>query len=277
MSDSEIKPGDNRLRGIDPEKLLVLEIDEIHPMLEVQYPDLPKRAEELLAKAIEWATKHKRDGVIVILNDAEMNHASDVYKQLLGFAGDTGEVEETRKKVKLKPFQAAQSIDAWFKNKRERLVGAMGVIDAAQNARANKVRADEQAQRARIAREADELAQKLIADAKKADAPDIALDIAMEAESIAEEARAAAGAPSVDLTRTRSTMGVTTSQSEKWDYTVTSIRELCAAVAAGKVSDTFVVAGDAAIRLAIKGRGGTRTIPGLEIFPDYRMNRRGAK
>ena len=32
------KLGDNRLKAIDPLKLLVVEIDEIAPLLEMQYP-----------------------------------------------------------------------------------------------------------------------------------------------------------------------------------------------------------------------------------------------
>jgi hypothetical protein len=273
----EVKPGDNRLKGIDPEKLLVIEVDEIHPLLDTQYPELVKRGDELLEKAVEWATKHKREIGIVILDDAEMNHASDLYAQLRTYAGETGEVEETRKKVKLRPYQATQSIDAWFKTRRERLVGAMAVIDRAQNARADKVRADEQAERLRIAREAELLAEKLKEEARQADAPDVAVDMAIEAEDIAEQAKVAAAAPAADLTRTRSTLGVTTSQSEKWDYRVTDIKKLCAAVVAGTAPETFVMPVDAAIKLAIKGPKGKREIPGLEIYPDYKINRRGAK
>lgn len=277
MTDDAVKPGDNRLKGLDPEKLLVIDVDEIHPMLDVQYPELAKRGDDLLAKAIEWATNHKREAGIVILDDAEMNHASDVYAQLRGYAGDTGEVEETRKKVKLLPYQATQSIDAWFKNKRERLVGAMAVIDKAQNARGEVVRKAEEAERLKKVHEAEAEAKRLLDAARKADAPAEVVDQAIEAEDKVEQAKTAAAAPVADLTRTRSTIGVTTSQSEKWDYSVTDLKKLCAAVVAGTAPETFVMACEAAIRLAIKGPKGKREIPGLNIFPEYKINRRGAK
>lgn len=273
----QIKPGDNRLKAIDPERLLVIDIEEIAPLLEVQYPDLPKRAIDLLERATEWAKAHHNGTTHVIADDADQNRASDLYTQLKSFAGETGEVEETRKKVKLQPFQATKAIDAWFKDLCDTLVGAMGTIDKAQNARANLKRQEEAAERARLARDAQEAAAKALEAASAANAPATVVEQAIEAEVAAAEAQAAAAAPSVDLTRTRSAIGVTTSQSERWDYRVTSIKELCAAVVAGTAPETFVMEADSAIKLAIKGKNGKREVPGIEIFPDYKINRRGAR
>lgn len=273
----EMKPGDNRLRGIDPEKLLLVELDEIAPLLEVQYPSLPLRAEELLAKAVEWAKEHHNGTTHVITDDADQNSASDLYRMLLSFAGDSGEVEETRDKVSKPVFRAKQAIDAWFKTQRERLVGAMVVIDKAQNARADLKRREEAAERARLAKLAEETAAKALAAAQVANAPVDVVETAIEAEVAAAEAQAAAAAPAVDLTRTRSALGVTTSQSERWDYRVEDLKALCAAVVAGTAPITFIQVNDAAIKQAIKGKNGMRTVPGLEIFPDYKLNRRGAK
>jgi hypothetical protein len=273
-----VRPGDNRLKGIDPEKLLVLDVDELHPMLEVQYPDLPKRSEELLTNAMAWAQEHKVGSAIVIQDDAQMNRASDLYRQLLSFAGDAGEVEETRKKVKLQPFRATQSIDAWFKNLRERLVGAMGIIDKAQNARAEDVRKAARAELDRQAREAEQEAARLLEQARKVDAEAASaiLDRAVQAEEAAERAKTEATGPVTDLTRTRSALGVTTSQSETWTFSVVSMRDLCAAIAKGDVPVTFVQPADGAIKQAIRGRHGMRTVPGLEITPEHKINRRGA-
>lgn len=281
MTDEEDRPasagpGHNRLKALDPEKLLLVEIEEIAPLLGVQYPALVNRRAELLDTALAWAAQQTKDGALVITSDAEMNRASDVYVQLATFAGDTGEAEETRKRVKLRPWQAIKAIDAWFANLRDVLTPHMAAITKAQNARAEVVRKQEEvARQAEIKRKQEE-AQALLEAARKADADEATVDAAIEAETAVELAKVAAAAPITDLTRTRSAMGTTTSQSENWTYKVTSIKDLCAAVVAGKASDTFVVPGDAAIRLAIRGKNGKRDIPGLEIYPEYKMNRRGA-
>lgn len=268
--------GHNRLKGIDPERLLVLDVEEISPLLDVQYPDLAKRGAELLEQAVAWATTHKRDGVLAILNDAEMNHASDLFSQLRTFAGTDGECEEARKKVKLKPFQATQAIDAWFKNHRERLVGAMDTITKAQNARLETVRRAAEAERLRKVQEAEEEAQRVLEAARAAPDDESKIDAAMEAESRVEQAKVEAAAPMQELTRTRSTMGVTTSGSEKWDFRLVSIKDLCRAVVAGTVPETFVTTNDPAVRLALKGKNGMRQCAGLEIYPETKINRRGA-
>jgi hypothetical protein len=274
MSDDP-KPGDNRLKAIDPERLLVLEVADIHPLLAVQYPALVKRSDELLNKAIEWASTHKVDGKITVADDAEMGRASELWKQLSDFAGDDGEADEVRKKVKLLPWKATQAIDSWFKGLRERLQGAMGVIHAAQMLRANQVREEERLKLLEEKRQADALALQALKEAQAKRTPE-AIDRAMKAEEEAAEAGTAAGQPVTDLTRTRSTMGVTTSQSEKWTFTLTNMRALCKAIADGDVPETFVKPDDSAINLALRGKNGRRTCPGLDIFPTYQLNRRGA-
>lgn len=276
MSDAP-PPGDNRLKALDPENLMVLTTDEIASLLDLQYAELTARSEELLEKALTWA-KGRRDeatGTIIITDDAQTNFASDLYKQLDGHAGKTGEVEETRKKVKLKPFEATKAIDAWFANLRDRLTKAMERIDTAQNAYSNKKRADE---RHRLQMEADVAAaeaQILLAAARKKSASEATIQKALEAEQAAEDARAASAQPAADLTRTRSAMGTTSSQQETWKFRVTDLRALLRAIAAMEQPVAYVQVNESLINAAIRGRNGIRDIPGLEIYPEYALRRRG--
>lgn len=278
MNDA-IEPGDNFLRGVDPEKLLKVEITDIDPMLTLQYGAIQSRGDELLAAAVQWAKEHAVPGQgHVIADDAEMTKASDLYAQLQTYASDKGEVEVTRKKVGEMPRLAVAAINAWFGNRRDRLLGAMATIDAAQKRRLNAVRAAEAAERAKIAREAEEHARKLADEARAAAeaTPDMIAE-AIAAEDQAEEAKAAAAAPMQDLTRTRSSMGVTTSGSETWTYELVDMMALAKAVSAGTVPVNFLMVNDAIARASIRPRNGMRSCAGLNIFPETKINRRSGR
>ena len=172
-------------------------------------------------------------------------------------------------------IQATKAIDAWFQNLRERLAKALTVIDKAQQDRLNAVREAERKRIAEDARIALEKAQALAEQARKDSTPAV-VEAAMEAEMDADAAAAQTETKATDLTRIRSASGITTSQSEHWTYNVTSLRELCIGIARGDVPVTFVTPNDSAIKDALKGKFGMRTCRGMEIYPDYRINRRGA-
>ena len=272
------KPGDNRLRGLDPENLLLLTTDEIAPLLDLQYSALTDRTWELLAQAIAWAKEHKNSetGQIEINDDVDTNRATDLFKQLDDHAGKAGEVEEARKKVKLKPYEATKAIDAWFANLRDRLVGAMASIHSAQNAYANAKRAKDQARLLAEAVAAAQRAAGLLEEARKKKAPEETIQAAIAAEQEADDARAATGASAADLTRTRSAMGNTSSQVETWKFKVTDIRALCRAIVAMEQPATYIMVNESAVNALIRGKNGIRDIPGLEIYPEYNLRRRGA-
>ena len=224
--------GDNFLKGVNPERLLILDIEQISPMLNAQYGALVERGSELLDHLLEFVEENSNaDGKLILRNDGQMNHASDLYRQVQSFCGAQGETEETRKRVKIQPWQACKAIDAWFSQFTDRFAGVLAVITQAQNERANKIREDERMARIRAVAAAEAEAKRLLEEARKAATPET-LDRAIQAETVLEEAQIAVAAPAVELTRTRSALGVTTSQSEKWTYEVDDIRALCAAVAA---------------------------------------------
>ena len=270
--------GDNFLKGIDPTKLLVLDAEQIAPLLAVQYDALIKRMEELHQSACDWMNKHRdpKTGKLLITSDAETNEASDIAQQLRSFGGDGGEAEEARRRVTDPLYRAKQVADGWFKNLRDPVLVVVAHIGTAQNDWLNAKRKAEQKARERAAQEAAEQAARALMEAQ-AKRTEEAADAALEAEVAAFEASEAAAAPVADITRTRSVFGVTTSQAEVWNYRVVDLRELCMAAANGEVPDTFIQANDAAIKLAIKGPKGRRNIPGLEVYPEYTVRRRGAK
>lgn len=302
-----------KLRAINPEHILALPVADISPMLDLQYVPLVERSAELLARAEAWFKSHKHEatGRAVIASDVDTNAASDLYRQLKDHAGDNGEVEETRKKVKAEPYQATKIIDSWFANLRDRLTGAMKIIDASQNAYATAKAAREKLEREHVA-EAARLEAKRIADEEQAkldeakrladeaierarlSGDDDAIDAAVEAEAKfvdqqieaatavnraeddAQIAVAQANASVADLTRTRSVLGTTTSTATSWGWELTSMIDLCRAVAEGRAPLDFVTTNGPVINAAVRGKNGRRECPGLTIKPNYAIRRTGA-
>ena len=271
--------GDNFLKGIDPTKLLVVDAEQIAPLLAVQYDALIKRMEELHQAACDWMNEHRdpATGKLLITADAVTNEASDLVQQLRSFAAEgTGEADEARRKVTDPLYRGKQVADAWFRNLRDQAMVVILAITNAQNDWLNAKRKAQIKERERAAQEAAAAAARALMEAT-AKRTEEAADAALEAEVAAFEASEAAATPTADLTRTRSVLGVTTSQAEVWTYRVTDIRELCMAVCNGEAPETFIQANDAAIKLAIKGPRGRRNIPGVEVYPEYTVRRRGAK
>lgn len=296
---SDIPPGDNRLRGIDPEKLMLVETEEIAHLLALQYQPLVDRADDLLARSEAWFREHKNTaGRAVIKDDADMNAASDFFRQVNDHAGKTGEVEETRKRVKQKPFEATKAIDAFFVNLRDRLTGAMQVIDASQNAyatekaaRERRVREEAERQAAveaeRVRLEAEAETRRAAEAAIKAHGDDEAVAEALAVEEAAQEriaqaeetaaiATAQARASTSELTRTRSVLGTTTSAATNWKWKVTDMRALLEAALKGDAPMDFLIPNETMINAAVRGKNGRRACPGLEIFPEHKVRRTGA-
>src|ERR1700744_6121758 len=264
MSDP-MTPGDNVLRGVDPENLLVVDVTAIGPLLDHAYGALAARGMELQARADAWIAEHSTNGRVVIRSDQDFSAASDLFQQFRDHAGKAGEVEAARLKVKEKPFRAAQAIDAWFVNLRSDLIAAMTVMDRAQQQFAVDKADRERRARDALALKLQQEAQAAFEAARKANT-EAAVDQAMEAEQRADRAMVEADAPVNELVRTRSALGVTTSLATKWDWKLVDIRVLADAVARGEVASDFLTVNASVVGAAIRGKNGRREIPGLEIF-----------
>jgi hypothetical protein len=266
-----------RLSSIHPEALLVLGLDEVAPLLDLQYAPLASRSSDLLARAENWAriNQNPNGGLTVIDSDIGNNAASDLFRQLRDHAGDDGEIEETRKKVKRGPLALTKAIDAWFNHLRDRQKSAMAVIDAAQNAyvpiklaRERKVREELAAAVRAMADAAAMMARESLDDAE--------IDAAVAAEQYAAEAMQQATASVADMTRTRSPIGTTTSVSAKWTWKLDSIVDLCRAVAEGRAPADFVTTNDSVISALVRGKSGWRVCPGLSIYEEHKVRRSGS-
>jgi hypothetical protein len=124
MMDPESPPqiGHNRLAAIDPEKLLVLDVEEIAPLLALQYTDLARRTKELETRANEWTDAHSDvSSRVSITDDADLAKLTDLYNQVRDHAAPKGELDETRERVKAGPLAAGRVIDAHFSARRSAL------------------------------------------------------------------------------------------------------------------------------------------------------------
>lgn len=298
MSDDVRGIGDNNppgpildLSAIDPEKLLVIPVDQIAPMLDVQYSDLQSRSAELLAAALRWMQDHD-NGHKPIADEDDNLRTSDFMRQIAQFAGDTGEVEVARKAVKLGIFQAGQAIDAWFGNLRTKLMMMHGPsksppVDTMQYASTAFLVAKarrEQAERDRIAREAQEEARRKAEEARLAAEanrpPEVieqATEEALEAEVVAAQVTQDAAAPARTMVSARSATGTHVGLRGTWDAQVVDMVALCRAVADGKAPVTFVTADMSAIRQAVRRKvSPMRECAGLAITEAFAASRRGA-
>lgn len=270
--DEDWVAGENYLRGIDPERLLNIEPEEIKALLEFHYPALFARSEELRGNAIRWLDEHKS-----ITSEADNAAASALYTQLRDYAGAGKELDETRKKVKSLPFRACTKIDEVFGTYGHPITRIMEYITTIQQAYGLKKAADEREARRRAAEEARQAAEAAAALARAMPDDDQRMDSAVMAEVEAMEAEKRASAPLSELTRTQSALGITTTGTSIWKYEVTDIKALCRAVADGKVDASFVVPNDIVILAAIrKKKGAIRECAGLNIYEDIGIRRRSA-
>ena len=279
------------LEAIDPERLVIVPTDQLAALFDLQYKALVERHAELLAGASRWMDQHE-GGRKPIVDDAENDATSDFMRQISGFAGDTGEVETTRKKVKLCVYQAGLAIDAWFGNLRADIMALHGPtknppMNSMQYLQTQYLVAKarkEAAERQRLADEAAAEAKRKAEEARKLaeqDAPEEAVEavteVALEAEVRAAEIAIDAAAPARDMVRSRSAMGTTTGLRTEWTAVVTDMMALCKAVAEGKAPVTFVTADLPTIQRAVRAKvAPVRECPGLEIKETFSASRRGA-
>jgi hypothetical protein len=278
-----------RLSAIDPERLIVCDVSELPVLFGLQYAALIERAAELTQGVDRWKEAHK-NGAISIADDTENDALSDWMRQLRDFAGDDGEVESTRKRVKRVVYEAGKVIDAYFGELGRPIMTAHGpskhaMVGTLQYAQTQYLLAKEakaRAERERIAREAEALAReqaeeaRRLAEAGRDAEADKATDRALETEAAAQAMTQDAQAPARDLVRSRSALGTTTSLAGSWDATVTDIKALCRAIADGKAPETFVAPEMAAIRQAIRRKvSPMRECAGLKIEQTYSARRSG--
>jgi hypothetical protein len=276
MTDTTPSSGHNRLRSIDPEKILLVDPEEIAPLLTLNFQELAERNAELARHAENWIVDHTdpKTGLQTVLDDADNNLLSDLYRQIKDHAGADGEVDTARKRIKLQPFRAIQAIDAHFNNLRTDLVLWMDKITKLQKDFLTRKLARERREREEAAERARAEAERLVAQARKKQTEE-SVDKAIEAETIATMAEEATDLSVADMTRSRSALGGVTSASAIFSFEIENMQELCAAIGRGEVPSTFVTPNDSAIRLAIRGKHGIRKCPGLRIFEDIRLSRRG--
>lgn len=279
---------DEQLLAIDPEQLLVCDVADLATLFALQYPALVERSAELQDGIERWRAAHK-DGALPLADDTENNALSDFMRQLRDFAGDDGEVETARKKVKRAIFDAGKIIDAWFGDLRTPIMVAhgparhamVGTLQYAQTAYLVAKEAAARAERERIAREAADAARKqadeaarLAGEGANAAAVDASIGVALVAEERAAAMTEDAQVSAADLVRSRSALGTTTSLQGTWDFAVTDLKALCAAIGRGDVPVTFVTVVPQAIRQSIRSKHTPlRQCPGLTIAIEHSARR----
>lgn len=109
----EPETDEERLLQVDPENLLRVAPEDLPALFALHYPDLAARAIEMKAMVEKWQADHKTPagGLIDIRDDDENAAVADIIRQADDFAG---EVDETRKRVKLDVYEAGQKVDGWF-------------------------------------------------------------------------------------------------------------------------------------------------------------------
>ena len=272
-----------------PERLI--DPDVLPDLFAKNYPALVERGKELEAAIGRWKALHLvpkpadwPEGKAwperyAIVEDADNGKTSNFVRLLTSFAGGksaaSGEVNETREKVKGPVIAAGKTIDGWFGSLRDGIRASMLLMDRAQIEYLQAVARKEQEKRDQEAAAALELANRKAEEARLANGADEAVEQAVIAEEHAEAAVKAAEAPIADMTRTRTAEGTSTSLGGKWVWKVVSIMELAKAVVAGKVPELYLTANEPIIGPAVRAKNGLRECPGLLIEQEARLNRSG--
>ncbi|HQU34712.1 MAG TPA: hypothetical protein PLB88_10375 [Thermoanaerobaculaceae bacterium] len=288
------------LADIDPEKLLRIDVDQIAALLALNYGPLTERGAKLVAAGERWSAGHRTGTAFIIPDEDDNAKTSDFYRQLASFAGDTGETENARKRVKDQILQGGRAIDGWFGSLRDPVQALMRTINNAQETYikaklARERREREEAQRAALAEAAARAEAARQAERERALAERLAREGEMSAAEtqlaeerarqarLAEEAAAEAAVGAVEqaqatpqeMVRSRSALGTTTSASGRWTWHCTDIIALCRAIADGKAPPDFVTTNDPVINAAVRGKNGRRECPGLAIEQEFGVRRSG--
>jgi hypothetical protein len=312
---------EERLLAIDPEHLVVVETAELGPLFDLHYRDLKQRGADLLAECQDWQDAHRtpKGGIVPVKDDAENGDLADRIVKMDTFSR---EAEEARKKVKLAVYNAGLAVDGWFKGGLVDPVMAIRGVAAkvgnrsyppgpetmagAQTAYVVEKAERERKERERIAKEAQEEANRKAIAARQAAEQEAARAAALErsglapedAQALAEVAtdRAAEAADSAqqnsaligsyatetprEVVRQHTASGTTIGLRETWGFNENSVDmvALCKGVVDGTVPTTFVTVIPQAINQAIRARiNPLRQCPGLIIAPVASAARRGAR
>jgi hypothetical protein len=194
-----------------------------------------------------------------IADEATAGKAADFFRVL---EREARHAEEIRKTTKAPVLAAARALDRLLKTETsDRLTAAA--------ARVNRLLAEYQVQKIsveRTAREQAAQAARQAADAVAAIANangDPALrDQALALDQAAQQAELAATAGLAALAQTRSESGVVADLKEEWTYAI---------VDSTLVPREWLTVDDRKVRAAIRGPGGVRSIAGLRIFPEPKV------
>ena len=218
---------EDRLREIDPTKLLVVPVDHLTQMADVQFPEIVERFVKLLAAAETWQHDHiQHDGSLVpIADNQENNKLTDFMLQLADFAGDDGEIETVRKSCKEMLAAAVKVLDGHWNQRREAIMAIHGDTQSAHPSTM-------------------QYAQTSYMMTSGHD-------------------------------KSRSAMGNTVSLASTQNFRLTSIKDLCRAVADGTAPETFVVPDKGAINRAIRRKESpVRKCAGIVIDETFAASRR---
>lgn len=193
----------------------VLREDLLRQQIVMQNGALVERKNALLNAAARFEAKYGEKG---IEDEETAKSAQDFEKQLTAFAK---QAEGKREDFK-KPFNDANKvIQAFYKvSLTDPILAAASKVNAKRTVYMQGVE-----KRAREVREAEARRQKEIADAAAAEAEKVrtaeAIDKAIEAEQVAEDAKAAVAAKPAEVTRITSDLGVTSSLRRTLAFDVT--------------------------------------------------------
>lgn len=227
--------------------------EQIAENLKEKHADLAKRAAELT------------DMLTRVPEKAETRDVADKMSEAVRQCREFNQAAESLRVKEKEPYLASErAVDAFFKNLKTPVERVMAIIGGRRTDYDIMVEREE-----RRAREAAAKAERELAEAAAKEAADTirnreqAEDRAALAATRAEQAEQAAKARSVDLTRTRSDSGVTTSLKTEWRFEIAEPK---------RVPKKYCTPNEGLIRAAVKAAtkpDGTNDldIPGVRIFP----------
>lgn len=223
-----------------------LEPDALAAFLDDRFEPRTARGRELL----ERYKKFLAATVSGIANDQVNAAATDFAKMI---RVEIKEVDETRVAIKAPVLAASRQIDAKGKDLADPLLAASVEIERRVTAFMKEKDRKTRAEAAEAAARAEAEAQRLI-DKAAASGSQEAEEAAVEAIAEAQAAEAVADAPTPELSRVKTQLGVTAGLRDNWEFEVVNLNAVPA---------HFLMLNEAAVKLAIKQ--GARVIPGLKI------------
>lgn len=263
------------LAKINPERLIDFSVPDV---LALNYQALDDRRDELLVGVKEWVEDHTAQtkkneppAKPTVGDEQDLMDTTDLVKQVRKFLDK--EVEVTRKRVAKNVDQAKRDIQAFFvKGIADPVETALRpVADAQSLALIEK----ENRERDRLREEAYEaamLANRLAIQARRAIGVAERESLVEQAFRIEDEAarlEAAAEAPTLELTRTRTDLGQLTGLRSSWRFEVESLMDLLMAIVSGRQDlMPYVKIDEVYANGQINRKDGVRKVPGLTIIEE---------